>query len=129
MKISVVIPAYNRLFLLKRAIESVIRQVDPVDEIIVVDNGSSDGTANMVRNQFPKVRYIFEPQAGVSKARNTGIRSSKCDWIALLDSDDEWVKKKLQIFKHCFEKSKTKELIWHSNEIWIRNGTRLNQKL
>ena len=75
------------------------------------------------------IRYIFEPQAGVSRARNTGIRSAKCDWIALLDSDDEWVKKKLEIFKHCFEKSKTKDLIWHSNEIWIRNGKRLNQKL
>lgn len=94
--ISTVIPAYNSEKYIAGTIESVLNQTQPADEIIVVDDGSSDGTADVVRSFGDKVTLIQQENAGASVARNTGIKAAKGNWIAFLDGDDEWVPEKLQ---------------------------------
>ena len=89
-EISVIIPTYNRCDLLKRAINSVIKQTITPKEIIIVDNGSTDQTYQMVSSLFPEINYFIEKKGGVSAARNKGILESKSKWIAFLDSDDTW---------------------------------------
>jgi glycosyltransferase involved in cell wall biosynthesis len=96
MSISVVIPAYNTAEHIGRAIDSVLGQSVAANEIIVVDDGSTDGTAKVVAGFGDKVKYIRQDNAGVSVARNTGIAAATGDWIAFLDSDDEWASEKLQ---------------------------------
>ncbi len=92
--VSVIIPTLDRISLLEKALISVLSQTLPVNEIIVVDNGSSDGTQQMLSLSFPNVIAISETKKGVSFARNAGILIAKSDWIAFLDSDDEWMPKK-----------------------------------
>lgn len=96
-QISVVIPAYNAEKYIARAVESVLKQTRPADEIIVVDDGSTDKTADMVRAFGDRVRLIQQPNAGVSAARNAGIRAARGNWIAFLDADDEWLPEKLEL--------------------------------
>ncbi len=88
--IAAVIPAHNRELLIERAIASVLAQERPADEIVVVDDGSSDRTATVVEGYGDHVKLIRQPQSGVSVARNTGVEQSSCDFIAFLDSDDIW---------------------------------------
>ena len=95
-EISVIIPTYNRCDLLKRAINSVIKQTITPKEIIIVDNGSTDQTYQMVSSLFPEISYFIEKKRGVSAARNKGILESKSKWIAFLDSDDAWKPTKLE---------------------------------
>ncbi len=94
--ISVVIPSYNRVLFLSRAINSVLNQSQQVNEIILVDNGSNDGTVSFIKEKYNMVKVIYEKKKGVSYARNTGIEKSKNDWIAFLDSDDEWLPNKIK---------------------------------
>lgn len=94
--ISVIIPAFNSERTIARAIESVLSQGYTDYEIIVVDDGSTDDTANAVKRYGPKVIYIYQENAGPSVARNTALSVSKGPWIAFLDSDDEWLPGKLQ---------------------------------
>lgn len=95
MKISAVIPAYNAEKHIARAIKSVLQQTRPADEIIVVDDGSADKTAEIVRGFGNKVILIEQKNAGVSVARNAGINAATGDWFAFLDADDEWLPEKL----------------------------------
>ena len=76
MKISVIIPTYNRKHTLHRAIESVLNQTFKPLEIIVVDDGSNDGTGEWVEEIYPSIKYVFIKNSGVSAARNTGVRSA-----------------------------------------------------
>ena len=126
MNVSVIIPTYNRKNFLKRALHSVSNQTFVPHEIIVVDDGSSDGTKDWVQERFPYVRYIYQDNSGVSSARNAGIREAKGSWIAFLDSDDEWMPNKLEQQKGVVN-SFQKAWLCHTNEIWIRNGVRVNQ--
>ena len=127
MKVSVIIPTFNRLSLISRAIDSVLKQTLKPFEIIVVDDGSSDNTSTLIKNNYKSVKLIKQKNLGVSKARNVGIKNSSGDWIALLDSDDEWKKNKLEVqIKSLSEHDYYS--VCHTNEIWIRNGTRVNQK-
>ena len=127
MKVSVIIPTFNRLSLISRAIDSVLKQTFKPFEIIVVDDGSSDNTSTFIKNNYKSVKLIKQKNLGVSKARNVGIKNSSGDWIALLDSDDEWKKNKLEVqIKSLSEYDYYS--VCHTNEIWIRNGTRVNQK-
>ena len=126
MKISVIIPTYNRRHTLERAIDSVLSQTFKPFEIIIVDDGSEDGTRNWVQDAYPSIKYIYQPNNGVSSARNKGIRSSRGFWIALLDSDDEWMPEKLED-QVIFINENPGSLFCHTNEIWIRNGVRVNQ--
>jgi glycosyltransferase involved in cell wall biosynthesis len=86
--ISVVIPSYNAGTLLRETLDSVLSQSYPAHEIIVVDDGSTDDTAALVRDYGHAVRYIWQENQGQAVARNTGIAAATGDWIALLDSDD-----------------------------------------
>src|SRR5512143_247273 len=88
--VSVVIPAYNDETRLPRAIRSVLAQTYPVSEIVVVDDGSVDGTA-AVAATFRKTICVRQKNSGAAGARNAGIARARSEWIAFLDSDDEWL--------------------------------------
>ncbi len=124
--VSVIIPTYNRAPLLARALASVLSQTQPPQEIIVIDDGSDDGTAALLRQRYPAVRYLQQSNRGVSAARNAGIGQAQGEWIALLDSDDEWLPAKLERQLQLAHRSPAAPLV-HSDEIWIRNGRRVNQ--
>ena len=127
MNISVVIPSYNRKEFLKRSIDSVINQTIKPFEIIVVDDGSTDGTESIIKGHYDFVKFIKQKNKGVSAARNIGIKVSIGKWICFLDSDDEWKKDKLEKQINAM-KSNPGYKFFHSNEIWIKNGLRINQK-
>jgi glycosyltransferase involved in cell wall biosynthesis len=121
MQISVVIPTYNRYEVLKRAILSVIAQTYRAAEIIVIDDGSTDETLQIIE-EFPDIRYFYQENAGVSGARNLGIQKATYEWIAFLDSDDEWHENKLQ--EHLqLHMSRPKLEMSYTDEKWIR-GTK-----
>ena len=126
MNISVIIPTYNRKETLKRAIQSVLIQSYTPYEIIVIDDGSNDGTKEWLKDNYPNVKYIYQMNSGVSSARNKGIKFARGDWIALLDSDDEWFPSKLKDQANEIELNPAAKFL-HTNEIWIRNGVRVNQ--
>lgn len=85
--VSVIIPCYNYGHFLAEAIESVVQQAYPAKEIVVVDDGSTDNTA-AVAARYPEVRYVYQPNQGLSAARNTGIEQSRGDYLVFLDADD-----------------------------------------
>ena len=91
MNISAIIPAYNAESTIKRAIDSVLAQSRPSDEIIVIDDGSTDKTAEIVRKYGDVIRYFYQKNTGLSGAMNYGIDKAKGEWIAFLDADDEWL--------------------------------------
>ncbi len=126
MKISAIIPTLNRCEVLKRALNSIYAQTLPVDEVIVIDGGSTDGTETMIKQHFPHCHYSSKKNKGVSEARNIGIQQSRGEWIALLDSDDEWLPSKLAAQFSELEKHPECRLC-HTEEIWVRNGVRVNQ--
>ncbi len=95
--ISVVIPAYNAREVIGRAVESVLAQTRRPDEVIVVDDGSTDGTREAVQRFGDRIRYLFQANAGASAARNTGIEHARGEWIAFLDGDDEWLEDHLRL--------------------------------
>ena len=126
MNISVIIPTFNRRQTLDRAIDSILSQTYQPYEIIVVDDGSTDGTADWLSANYSSLQIIQQSNKGVSSARNTGINSARGDWIALLDSDDEWLPDKLEIQVKLLQNNEELRFC-HTNEIWIRNGVRINQ--
>lgn len=125
MNISVVIPTYNRCELLKRALQSVYSQSLLPSEVVVVDDGSTDGTNAMIRKEFPEVTYYSQENSGVSSARNLGIHHASGDWLAFLDSDDEWLPEKLLRQTKALS-ANPERTVCHTEEIWIRNGIRVN---
>ena len=126
-KISVVIPTLNRINTLQRALDSVINQTYKPAEIIVVDNGSSDGTLKFLREQYPKITILTENKIGVSNARNKGIKKSINQWIALLDSDDAWHPRKLEIQTSMLDSALKEYNLIHTDEVWFRNNKHINQ--
>ena len=110
LTISAVIPAYNCERYIVRSIDSVLSQTYPVDEIVVVNDGSTDNTPEVVKGYGNKVRYIHQPNAGVSAARNTGIKAATSGWIAFLDADDEWLPKKIELQVENLKKHP--DLVW-----------------
>ncbi len=129
--ISVIIPTYNRARYLQRAIDSVLDQTHLPDELIIVDDGSKDNTAEIVddvtsRATFP-MHFLRQENKGASSARNLGIQHALGDILCFLDSDDWWDTKKIELqLPLLLENSNT--LITHTLEIWFRNGVRVNQK-
>jgi glycosyltransferase involved in cell wall biosynthesis len=93
--ISVIIPTYNRAQLVTKAIESVLAQTYHDYEIIVVDDGSTDNTREVLEPYMNRIKYLYQENLGPSAARNAGIRASRGEWIAFLDSDDRWLPEKL----------------------------------
>ena len=88
--VTAIIPTYNRLALVRRAIDSALRAISPGDEILVVDDGSTDGTVSQLKEYGDKIRVLEVPHGGAGAARNAGITQARNDWVAFLDSDDEW---------------------------------------
>ncbi len=108
--ISVIIPAYNAEKYIRAAVQSVLDQTRPVHEIIIIDDGSTDGTRQAVEEiqkqrgtGMPVLRHIFQQNQGPAVARNTGIKNAAGDYIAFLDSDDYWLparlKKQMEVFR------------------------------
>ena len=131
--ISVIIPTYNRAYCLKRAIDSVINQTFKNYELIIVDDGSTDHTQallNSYQNQdcFQMKIHHLPKNKGVSAARNVGIMKAQGQWIAFLDSDDEWLPKKLEKQYDDLQHF-TDAGVYFTDEIWIRNSKRVNPHL
>ena len=91
IRISAVIPTYNRGHIVGRAIESALAQEYAPSEVIIIDDGSNDRTLQVVETYGHRVRYVHQANAGVSASRNRGIREAEFEWIAFLDSDDYWL--------------------------------------
>ncbi len=92
MNVAALVPTYNRRTQVIRAIDSILSQEHPVDEVIVIDDGSTDGSAQSIRSRYGKrVRVVSQDNTGVSGARRRAVREAQCEWIAFLDSDDEWL--------------------------------------
>ena len=136
INVSAVIPTFNRGHCLLRAINSVLAQTTPVDEIIIVDDGSDDKTYDLLvkselldmRGQLPNIRYLYQENKGVSAARNLGIKEAENEYIALLDSDDAWAETKIERQALKLEKKNFSCRITHTEEIWLKDGQRINPK-
>lgn len=123
--ISVVIPTHNRASMLLEALQSVFQQSLQPAEVLVVDDGSTDRTQEILAHLGNTVQYLRLPNSGVSGARNSGWRSAKGDWIAFLDSDDLWLPRKLERQINALAACPSTPLCY-TDEIWIRNGKRVN---
>lgn len=125
MNISAIIPTYNRVEFVLEAIKSIQKQSVQVKEIIVVDDGSTDGTKELLENE--DIVYIQQKNSGVSAARNRGIKEAKYEWIAFLDSDDIWHENKIE--EHVALHVKNPHIkASFSDELWVRNGKVVNKK-
>lgn len=127
MTVSVVIPTFNRAHLITRALDSVAAQTRRVTEVIVVDDGSTDGTEDIIRSNHPYVKLVRQTNHGVSHARNTGIKTAGGEWIAFLDSDDAWLPEKMARQRDALVRHPDYRIV-HCDETWIRRGVRVNQK-
>jgi glycosyltransferase involved in cell wall biosynthesis len=125
--VSVIIPTYNRGWILKEAIDSVLSQDFDDFELIVVDDGSTDNTQDILDGYARDITVIRQDNRGVSAARNAGIDSASGQFIAFLDSDDLWLPGKLSLQVDFFN-SNPEALICQTEEIWIKNGKRVNPK-
>lgn len=123
--VSVIIPVFNRPSFLKEAIDSVLNQSFKNYEIIVVDDGSTDSTPNIIDSYGDSIKKIWQDNKGVSAARNAGIRASSHDLIAFLDSDDLWMSEKLECQVSFFD-NHPEALVCQTEELWVRRGKRVN---
>lgn len=127
--ISIIIPTYNREKYIERAIYSVLNQTVPVAEIIVIDDGSTDNTKNLVENINHEVPIVYKyiENSGPSVARNLGVELSKHELIGFLDSDDHWFQNKISMqLSHL--RSRPEYKVCHTGEKWLRRGEHLNKK-
>ena len=125
--VSVIIPTYNRGWILQEAIDSVLDQDFSDYELIVVDDGSNDNTREILGAYGDRITVLRQPNRGVSAARNRGINEAAGQLIAFLDSDDLWLPGKLSTQVGFFEDN-ADAVINQTQEIWIRNGQRVNPK-
>ncbi len=123
--ISVIIPTFNRADFILQAIKSVQKQSINVDEIIVVDDGSTDGTKELLQNE--NITYLYQENSGVSSARNHGIKEAKHEWLTFLDSDDLWHKDKIKKQVALHEEHPELKASF-TDEKWIRDGKIVNKK-
>jgi glycosyltransferase involved in cell wall biosynthesis len=126
--VAVIIPTYNRAPMLERAVQSVLSQTFRDFELVVVDDGSTDNTAELpvFKTGVPRMRYMkLDHNRGVSRARNAGVRAISAPWLAFLDSDDEWLPEKLEKQVRWTLEHPDMPLV-QTREIWIRRGRRVN---
>src|ERR1044072_3350968 len=113
--VSVVIPSYNRAYCIATTVDSTLAQTHKNLEVLIVDDGSKDETRDLVEARYrdePRVRYIYQQNAGVSAARNHGLGLARGQFIALLDSDDIWLPWKIEAQLRCLEAVPTAGVIW-----------------
>jgi GT2 family glycosyltransferase len=125
--VSVIIPTYNRWPMIAEAVESVLEQAYRSFEIIVVDDGSTDGTMERLKKYGSSVLVISRQRSGVAASRNYGIRIAQGRYMAFLDSDDLWLPQKLTI-QTSFMEQHPEVKICQTEEIWIRHGAKVNPK-
>ena len=125
--ITVIIPTFNRGWIVEEAIKSVLAQDYPNFELFIVDDGSTDDTKAILSRYVNDIVVLNQKNKGVSAARNKGIMKSSEKYIAFLDSDDLWLPEKLSC-QIDFFKQNPEAMICQTNEIWIRNGVRVNPK-
>jgi len=123
--VSVIIPTYNRAACITGAIDSVLAQTCRDFELIIVDDGSTDATTELLQRYKGEAVLLRTGHLGPGAARNRGIIASRGEWIAFLDSDDLWLPEKLDTQLRFF-KSRTDCRVCQTEELWIRNGTRVN---
>ena len=124
-QVSVIIPTHNRAGCLREAVDSVLAQDFGDVELIVVDDGSTDSTPQLIEGYGQAIRALRQGNRGVSAARNAGIAASRGALIAFLDSDDLWLPGKLDR-QVAFFNSQADALICQTEELWVRNGRRVN---
>ncbi len=125
--VSVIIPTYNRAWSLGEAIDSVLAQDFSDMELIVIDDGSTDDTRNLLDGYRQAITVIRQPNRGVSAARNAGVAASCGSLLAFLDSDDLWLPGKLGA-QVAFFREHPSAMICQTEETWIRRGVRVNPK-
>ena len=126
LAIDIIIPTYNRVEFTKRAIKSVLEQTYQNFHLHIVDDGSDKTQTDF--GTHPKMTIHHKTNGGVSSARNLGISKSQSEWIALLDSDDEWLPQKLEKQIEYIQNNPQFRFV-HTEEMWIRNGVRVNPKV
>jgi len=124
-QVSVIIPTYNRAWCVREAVDSVLGQEFSGFELIVVDDGSSDETPQMLLAYGSALRMLRQENRGVSAARNAGIAAARGELIAFLDSDDIWLPGKLARQVEFFRRH-PEALICQTEELWVKNGRRVN---
>jgi glycosyltransferase involved in cell wall biosynthesis len=127
-KVSVIIPTFNRERLVGRAIESVFQQTYTDYEIVVVDDGSTDNTTDVLKRFNGKIRYFYQKNAGISGARNRGLREATGEYIAFLDSDDTWVPEKLAVQVEVLDRDKEVGITYSRMLILNEDGKRCGYK-
>lgn len=120
---SVIIPAYNSETTLARAIDSVLAQSYPAQEIIVVDDGSTDGTPDVVAHYGKKLRYLRQDNAGVSSARNQGAQTASGDWLSFLDADDWYYPDRLRLHAEWIQEDATLDFLTGDYEYRRADGS------
>lgn len=125
--VSVIIPTHNRWPMIGEAVDSVLAQSFQDFELIVVDDGSSDGTAERIRALGGDTRIIVRSRCGVSAARNYGASVARGRYLAFLDSDDLWLAEKLAV-QTAFMMEHPEMQICQTEETWLRHGKRVNPK-
>lgn len=125
--VSVIIPTYNRWPMVGEAVESVLAQSYQAWELIVVDDGSNDGTSKHLAQYGASLRHVSRQRSGVAAARNHGVSIARGRYVAFLDSDDLWMAKKLAI-QMAFMEQHPEVQICQTEEIWVRRGVRVNPK-
>ena len=123
--VSVIIPTYNRVRMLGDALQSVLNQTWRDFELIVVDDGSTDGTRELLNGFGDKLKVLSGPRHGVAAARNLGASAAKGYWLAFLDSDDLWLPEKLE-FQLSVLRAQPEYRFCHTDEVWVRGGRRVN---
>lgn len=129
--VSVVIPSYNRAYCVATTIDSALAQTHRNLEVVLVDDGSSDATRELIRERYrdePRVRYIHQANAGVSAARNHGLQQARGQFIALLDSDDIWLPWKIEAQLRCLEALPTAGMIWTDMDAIGPDGKLLHRR-
>jgi glycosyltransferase involved in cell wall biosynthesis len=125
---SVIIPTFNRKYFLKIAVNSALKQTFKDLQLVIIDDGSSDGTEELISEYNDKrITYARQVNQGVAGARNKGISLSRGKYIAFLDSDDRWVPEKLAVSADYITKFPGIR-IFHTEEVWYKNEKLLEQK-
>ena len=115
--ISVIIPTYNRAHCVSEAIDSVLAQDPPADEVIVIDDGSTDSTPEVLAGYGDRITVVQQPNAGAGAARTAGLRHASGDWITFLDSDDLWYPGRLALFREDIAKVGDTDVVLHVADV------------
>jgi glycosyltransferase involved in cell wall biosynthesis len=127
--VSVVVPTFNRACCLRRALDSILEQTHQNLEVILVDDGSTDNTRELIRTRYRRdgrVNYVYQENQGVTAARNQGIKRTQGDYVAFLDSDDTWVPWKLQLQLTCLKRCPEVGMVWTDMEAVGPDGAVVN---